>query len=145
MLIPDYNFIPFLPPTQPTQTGLIEAGKLYSGAHVCDSEQHPLLMEMATRHAAYQAKYNTQGHQLFDERVEELQKTMGKYQYAEICAESWKRQENDPLLDLGKEMFLCWEQSRGHWSVAKLAHKYFGADMAKSSKGIWYACIIVAD
>lgn len=128
-----------------TQHGLIEAGKGFLGAHVHESEIHFLLMEMATRHARYQALKNTQGHQLFQQRVEELYRTMGQYEYAEIAAESWVRQAHDTPLELGTEMFKCWEQSPGHWSVASKKHKYFGADMAQGKSGVWYACIIVAD
>jgi len=143
--VPNYDIIGPLGDLTPTQVGLIEAGKVYSGAHVCESEIHPLLMEMATRHANYQAKRNTQGHQLFQQRAEELMQTMGRYAYAEICAESWEWQEHDTMLALGHECFKCWEQSPGHWSVASKKHKYFGADMAKGSKGIWYGCIVTAD
>jgi len=143
--VPDYDIIGVVGNLTPTQSGLIEAGKVFPGAHVCESEIHSTLMEMATRHALYQATKNTQGHQFFQQRVEELYHTMGQYAYAEICAESWKWQEHDTMLALGKEMFKCWKQSPGHWSVANKKHKFFGADMAKGSKGIWYSCIIVAD
>jgi Fe-S cluster biosynthesis and repair protein YggX len=147
--VPDYDIIGpsiAIPDWRtPTQIGLIEAGKLWKGAHVCESEIHILLMEMATRQAKYQADHNTQGHQKFQQRVEELFRTMGQYAYAEICAESWEWQENDTMLILGEEMYRCWNQSPGHWSVACKKHKYFGADMAKGSKGIWYGCIVTAD
>jgi hypothetical protein len=128
-----------------TQIGLIEAGQNFAGAHVWESYSHPVLMAMATRHAQYQASRNTQGHQLFSERVAELQKTMTERAFAEICAESWKEQKNDTKRALGDEFFKCWKQSPGHWSVASKKHKFFGADMALGSNGIWYGCIIVAD
>jgi len=141
----DYDLIGPISILTPTQDGLIEAGKIFAGAHVCESEIQPLLMEMATRHAKYQADHNNQGHQLFQQRVEELYRTLGQYKYSEIAAESWKWQEADSPLALGTEMFKCWFKSAGHWSVASKKHKYFGADMAKSSEGIWYAAILVAD
>lgn len=143
--VPDYDLIGPNTTLTDTQNGLIEAGEIYSGAHVCESEQHPLLMEMATRHAKYQANCKTQGHQYFQQRVDELYKTMGQYKYAEIAAESWERQVNNSPKELGKEMFFCWARSPGHWSVASVSHKYFGADMALGSDNIWYACIITAD
>jgi hypothetical protein len=143
MDVPDYDIIPNL--LTSSQTGLIQAGLAFTGAHVCESEQHPLLMDMATRHAQYQADHRQQGHQKFQERVEELYQTMGKYQYAEIAAESWERQKDDSMFDLGTEMFTCWRQSAGHWSVAKEKHKYFGADMRMGKDNIWYACIITGD
>ncbi len=143
--VPDYNIIPDRIKLPDSAIGLIEAGKVFPGANVCKSELNPILQEMATRHAKYQASHNKQGHQLFDQRVKELTKTLGKYKYAEIAAESWKRQANAPMSELGKEMFESWKQSSGHWKVASTSHKYFGADMAKGSNGIWYACILVAD
>lgn len=141
--VPTYDIIgTFL---TPTQSGLIEAGKVFPRAHVCESAVNDILMEMATRHAQYQADHRQQGHQKFQERVEELYKTLGKYQYAEIAAESWERQKDDSMFDLGTECFKCWRQSPGHWSVASKKHKYFGADMKMGKDNIWYACIIVAD
>jgi hypothetical protein len=149
VVIPNYDFLgtPTIPTgiVTDTQTGLIEAGKVFPGAHVCESELHPALQAMATRHAQYQASHNQQGHQLFDSRVAELRKTMTNQSFAEIAAESWARQKDDSKLALGTEMFTCWKQSPGHWSVASKKHQFFGADMAMSSSGIWYACIIVAD
>jgi acetyl-CoA carboxylase carboxyltransferase component len=141
--VPDYNIIPSL--LTPSQSGLIEAGRVFAGAHVCESEQNAILMEMATRHAKYQADHRQQGHQKFQERVEELYKTLGKYAYAEIAAESWERQKDDSMFDLGTEMFTSWGQSSGHWKVAKVKHKYFGADMAMGKDNIWYSCIITGD
>jgi hypothetical protein len=102
-------------------------------------------MAMASRHANYQALHNQQGHQLFELRVNELYSTLGQYKYAEIAAESWLWQVDATMLELGTEMFKCWRQSPGHWGVASKKHKYFGADMAKGSKGLWYACIITGD
>lgn len=143
--VPDYDIIGPLGLLTPSQTGLIEAGKVFLGAHVCESEVHPLLMEMATRHANYQASHQQQGHQLFSQRVDELSRTMGSYAYAEIAAESWNWQVNDTMLELGAEMFKCWKQSPGHWDVASKKHRYMGGDVAKGNNGIWYACIITAD
>ncbi len=128
-----------------TAYGLYLAGLNYPGAKVCLSGMHPVLMEMATRHAQYQADHKRQGHQLWSKRVKELETTMGSYRYAEIAAESWGWQKDASKVELGAEMFKCWEQSPGHWSVASKSHTYFGCDMAQSSKGIWYTCIIVAD
>jgi hypothetical protein len=70
---------------------------------------------------------------------------MGNFQFAEICSESWIWQKNETMLNLGTESFKCWSQSPGHWSVACKKHKFFGADMALGSKGLWYSCILVAD
>jgi len=153
VVVPNYDIIGPVGPPGPvgpyglteTQLGLIEAGKNFVGAHVCESTLHPSLMMMATRHALYQAAHKQQGHQLFDSRVAELRKTVNSTSFAEIAAESWKEQKSDSKRALGDEMFKCWRQSSGHWSVASKKHTFFGGDMAMDSNGVWYACIIVAD
>jgi len=146
IIVPNYDLIGTVATGwSPTQVGLIEAGKVYPGAHVCESAIHPALMAMATRHANYQATHKQQGHQLFDSRVAELRKTITNTSYAEICAESWKEQKSATKFELGHECFKCWEASPGHWSVASKKHQFFGADMAMDSNGVWYGCILVAD
>ena len=122
----------------------MNAGIFYPGAHVCESEPHDLLQSLARGHAQYQASRQRQGHQRFQERFDAIYKALG-LSAAEIAAESWERQRDDPLLAIGVEMFRCWEQSSGHWRVASTKHKYFGADMAQGNNGVWYACILVAD
>jgi len=147
VVIPNYDIIGRVTPVglNATQVGLYRAGLSFTGAHVCESEQHPDLMRMATRHAKYQADHRQQGHQLFDSRVAELRKTVNTQSFAEIAAESWERQKDATPLALGVEMFACWAASPGHWGVASKKHKYFGCDMALGSNNIWYACIITGD
>lgn len=125
--------------------GLLVAGFLTPGARICESPPHGTLMAMASRHARYQARHNRQGHQQWSERRRELARVLGSMDFKEICAESWTRQSTLPLIQIGQEMFKCWQQSEGHWSVVKTPHKWFGYDMHKSESGIWYACIITAD
>jgi hypothetical protein len=55
-------------------------------------------MEMAARHAKYQADHRTQGHQLWDKRVKELFQTMGQYAYAKLL----------PNLGPNKLKLVCW-------------------------------------
>lgn len=137
--------VPPKPSWSPSAIGLIASGNKYPGANVCKSEPNAILMAMAERHAKYQASICKQGHQNFDKRCAELRQTFGNFEYAEICAESWPKQANQSMEALGWEMFKCWRQSPGHWSVACKRHRYFGASMAQGRNGIWYACIIVAD
>jgi len=126
--------------------GLLVGGFMTAGAHVCESPPHGTLMAMASRHARYQASHHKQGHQLWVSRYKELQRVMGsKLDYREICAESWKDSVNKSHIQIGREMFQSWQQSDGHWGIAKCPHEWFGYDMHKSDAGIWYACIIVAD
>ena len=133
------------PKLTPSQQGLLEAGRKYPGAKVCQSSPHPELQRLATYHAKYQAYCRTQGHQNWDHRMRTLRKRIGNFQFAEICAESWPWQQNESMYKLGWEMYWCWQRSSGHWSVASKKHRYYGADMALGKDGIWYACIIVAD
>ena len=124
--------------------GLIVAGKKYEGAHICESEINQFMMDKAQAHAEYEAIHG-QGHQGFSDRVAALQLQVGPYKYAEICAESWPEQANATPEELGHEMFKCWEQSPGHWSVASVKHKYFGAGLAQGHNGIWYSCMITGN
>ena len=112
---------------------------------VCQSEMHPFLMQLASEHANYMARIGVQGHQEFDSRFQKIIQAGVGRTAAEICAESWDWQVSESMYALGWEMFKCWSQSPGHWSVASKKHIYFGAAMAKGSNGVWYSCIIVAN
>jgi len=128
----------------PYAEGLRQAGLKYPGAHVCESERSELLDKLAQGHSEYQARVDVQGHQGFDRRYAKIRDTlhMGA---AEICAESWDWQRNCTPLELGQEMFKCWRQSPGHWSVASRKHRFAGYGMAVGRRGVWYATILVAD
>lgn len=132
----------FYQPDEAAQA-LIEAGRVYPGARVCESEPQPLLMRLAAEHAAYQAEHRRQGHQGFQGRYERIT-AAGLGPSAEICAESWPWQDSEGLEALGAEMFRSWGHSPGHWRVASAPHRWFGAGMARGSNGIWYSCILVA-
>jgi hypothetical protein len=124
---------------------LYYAGFNYPGAKVCQSQVHNTLVQAAINHSKYMASCGVQGHQFFSQRVAQLTQSMGGYRYAEICAESWQEQANASGQALGYEMFKCWRQSPGHWSVASTVHRFMGAGMTRGKNGIWYACILVAD
>lgn len=123
---------------------LIEAGKIYPGAHVCESERHPLLMKLCREHAQYMAEHEQLGHQNFNSRYAEIRKQLN-ISASEIAAETWERQKDESFDKVGKEMFYCWERSPGHWRTASKKWKYFGADMAQGKSGIWYSVIIAAE
>lgn len=125
--------------------GLIQAGRAYTGAHVCESKQHPGLMRLAWNHARFQANIQCQGHQNWNGRQVEARRLLGNLAFAEICAESWEWQTKDTMYNLGMEMFKCWRKSPGHWRVASKKHRFFGVGMAMGQNGIWYSCIIVGD
>lgn len=143
--VPQAQVAPQQEPITTTAQGLIEAGKRFPGAKVCNSQPHPFLMQLATQHAKYMASVHQGGHQAFNQRFQQIISAGVGHSAAEICAESWQWQANSSMFDLGMEMFKCWRQSPGHWRTASGQHRYFGADMAQGRNGIWYACIIVAD
>jgi hypothetical protein len=124
--------------------GLIDAGRQFPGAAICESEPHPLLMRLAAEHARYMADKRQLGHQGFSRRSQEI-RAAGLGRAAEICAESWRWQREDTPLELGEEMFRSWRSSRGHWKTASKRHRWFGAGMARGENGVWYACIIGVD
>lgn len=148
-LIPETKVVEPPKPVEPVVLtpgqALLDEGRVYPGAHVGESEQHPLLVELAKGHAHYMARYNQQGHQHYQARYDQVARDLGM-QANEICAESWPWEANASLQDLAKSMFKAWAYwPRGHWDVAKVKHRYAGAWMAKGSSGVWYACILVAD
>ena len=145
LVVPNYDIIGPTGDLTATQLGLLEAARAYPGAHIGESEVHPLLMAMAARHAKYQADRRQMGHQLFSERVAELQKSMGHLAFSEIAAVSWREQVNASKRELGDEMMKCWRNSAPHWSVASKKHKYVGGDMALGTDDGWYSCMLVAD
>jgi hypothetical protein len=48
--------------------GLIAAGSVFDGAHVCESEWSDFLYDLARSHAKYMADHQKQGHQYFEQR-----------------------------------------------------------------------------
>ncbi len=127
-----------------TADALVAAGREYPGVRVFEGEPHELLALLAEEHAARMASTGRQGHQGWPGRFSRIAREMG-LKGTEICAESWYWRSHDPLETIGAEMFHSWQQSSGHWSVASSPHRYWGAGMARSRRGIWYACVIVAD
>ncbi len=115
------------------------AGRRYSGVRVFNGDRHPLLQELAQGHAEYMATRNRGGHQWFLSRFDRVAGELSMVA-TEICAQSWTWQAESPLVELGEEMFRCWEQSPGHWRVASSPHVFYGA-----WRGIWFACVLVAD
>lgn len=125
--------------------GLIDAGIYYPGARVCESRLQSELMIAAQSHAEYQANHQKQGHQLWAQRLRELNRILPGYYFQEICAESWPEDTYKQPHEIGWGMFEAWEYSNGHWKIASTKHDVFGAGMALGRNGIWYACIIVGD
>ena len=144
--------------------GLIAAAKQFPGAHCCDGESHPWLMQAAQEHADRQAhdrqcgsiKHSPEAaklaeskkleHQMFSGTfVEEAEKQTGCTLISEIAAESWPEQIDADGLTLGMDAFNSWRASPGHWRTACVAHKYYGAGLACGANGLWYSTILSAD
>jgi uncharacterized protein YkwD len=120
---------------------LFEVGLAYPGANICKSSQHMLLMSLMTEHAQDMADYEKLGHQNFQSRWDECHQKLG-ISCAEIAAMSWADRSDEDLDKIAKQMWDSWRSSPGHWKIARQEYKFVGGDMAKSSKGIWYACVI---
>jgi hypothetical protein len=129
-----------------TAEAMLEAGRLYKGAECADSPIHPLLQSLAVNHATYMARHCQGGHQRFNQRLHAIIKQFGySVRSSEIAARSWRRQANDPLPEVGREMWKSWEGSDVHWPVASRRHDAIGLDMARGRDGIWYGTVLVID
>ncbi len=114
-------------------------------------KSHPFLESMCLRHAKYQAKHETQGHQLWgrgpdfdppgDRKDEILANLPEGFTCEENAAESWP---DNTRVEAATEMFHSWEQSPGHWSMCNHRCVYFGINMSKGKNGVWYAAMLVA-
>lgn len=120
---------------------LISASRHFTGVKVFEGDPHPLLQQLAEKHANYMATVNVQGHQQFQARYDEIKKEL-QLSATEICAESWPWIKE--MNEIAKDMFKSWQQSEGHWRVCINKPKFFGGAMAQG-KRVWYACIIVAN
>ena len=134
------------PPPIPNSSRALPDTFRYPGGDVLRSRRDATLTAFAQRHSEEQARRSRQGHDVgtpFSVRFRQLCDTLGNAMYREICAESWPEQSGDSAADLWREMFHCWQQSPGHWSVASVTHEAFGAGIAQSARnGVWYATII---
>jgi len=113
------------------------------------SPRHPQLQAYAEAHARWMAEHERQSHdegqrRRWGTRFQEIMKTTG-FMPREILAESWEWQRDYSEAELWAEAMKCWEQSKGHWAIASVAHRWAGAALAKSERGIWYFAVIVAD
>ena len=110
------------------------------------SPQHPILNALVQQHANKMATICYQSHNGWEYRYRAALKVISTARTAsEICAESWPWQRNANWTEQWAEYEYCWKQSPGHWSVAKLRHKFIGVSSARGSNGVWYGCLIAVD
>lgn len=121
------------------------AANAFEGVQVHKSQWSGVLADSAEENSKLCARFGRGGHHQWTKRFNALVDTGIAHTFAEINAESWKSQENNNPVQLWTEAFKCWRQSPGHWSVASVTHKMFGASLARSKGGIWYMTIVVAD
>jgi hypothetical protein len=110
-----------------------------------ESPRHAYLDKLAQGHAEYMARVQVQGHQGFDGRFHAARRGTGCRAVAEICAECWPWQSEATPAEQWAEYVKSWRQSPGHWSVARVKHRYVGIGSAKGRNGVWYGCLIAGD
>lgn len=110
-----------------------------------ESPRHEALDRLAQDHADSMARRQHQDHAGFASRAAVVRKATGCREVAEICAESWEWQRDDPPEKLWAEFVKCWKQSSGHWSVASVKHKWIGMAMARGRNGVFYGVVICCD
>jgi hypothetical protein len=106
------------------------------------ADDHPVLADEASRHAAHQARIRLQGHHGWEHRFHAINARLPAGHVAnEVCAESWPGQT---LVAAARECVASWRQSSGHWSHVSRPAAYYGYDMQRGANGTWYAAGIVA-
>ena len=126
-----------LPPGTLTQRTLTYAVRIHPDQpQSANGIPAPIVVQMATEHAEFQAERGVLGHHNYSLRVYQAREVLGGGSPAEICAQS------RPGLGLFEGAIACmrlWRNSPAHWSIARRSHTYFGYDMAQGSNGAWYA------
>ena len=120
---------------------MIDAAKKVPVKSVTTGEYHEKLQEIAQEYAEQMAAQCRQdGHAGWDRRTSRLRSRLPQYTYQEITAESWSWQDNRAS---SHEMFHCWRQSPGHWSVANGPANVYGYAMARGRNKIFYGVGII--
>ncbi len=138
------------PPLPQADSVLVAAAKLFPGVRFHEGTRDPLLTRLAQENADQQARLGAQGHYRWQQRYDQIRRQLGM-RAVEVSAETWRWQANAPASEIGAEMFRTWRQSAGpypwanHWGVVSTPHMRYGDGLAKSTRGIWYGVIIIAD
>jgi len=140
---------PPVAPLPPAVSPLVAAAAIYPAAQCCEGMRDPYLVTMAQGYAEQMAhigsqSYRGRGHFGWTGRHAAILRVLGM-DGDEITAESWPWEGDAPMSQIARGMFDAWRQSPGHWRIASRPHRRFGDGLAKSRRGIWYACIIVAN
>jgi hypothetical protein len=107
-------------------------------------------MQTAQEWAEHMAAEKRQGHGTNEEflaRATVIQNLLGDeytVSVAEICAESYPWEENDPPEKLWPSLAASWK-GNSHWDVAGKRHGGYGCGIAKGKNNVWYGCVQVCD
>lgn len=125
-----------LPPGTLTQRTLTYAVRIHPDKPLStEGIPAPIMLQLTTEHALYQAERNVLTHQNFGVRSGQAQEELGSGTPAEICAQS---QSGLGLFEGAIACMRAWRYSSAHWSIAKRTHRYYGYDMALGKNGAWY-------
>lgn len=126
-----------LPPGTLTQRTLTYAVRIHPHQPLSSEGQAlPVVVQVATDHALYQAERGVLGHQNFGRRSSQVIDLIGGGMPSEICAQSLSGLS---LFEGAIASMRLWRNSSAHWSIARKSHRYYGFDMALSKNGTWYA------
>jgi thioredoxin 1 len=139
-------------PPAPKPPAVVLAGNEFNGVQVHTSTRDAFLVSMAQDYAEQMASIDSQsrrgeGHFGVEARYAKICEKLGM-KGDEVTAESWPWQSRDSDVELWTEMFRSWKKFPNrtkHWEIVSTRHDRFGEGIAKSRRGIWYACILVAD
>ena len=127
----------YLPPGTLTQRTLTYAVRIHPDRPLSgDGIPAPIVVQLATEHALYQAERGILGHQNFSARSYRAKEVLGGGMPAEICAQS---RSGLGLFEGAIACMRAWRYSSAHWSIARRSHTYYGYDMVRGKNGAWYA------
>jgi hypothetical protein len=134
---------------------LIAVAQVYPGVRFHEGERDNLLVALAQGYADEMAAINSQsrrgqGHFGWARRYERIRAELNM-KAVEVSAQSDNRLADAPLDAVAENLFDSWRQSDGpppkadHWGVVSKPHARYGDGLARSTRGVWFGCVIAAD
>ena len=128
---------------------LVAAAKKYPGVMFHRGQRDQFLVELSQECADLMARngeryYWRDGHPSWNSRYHKIRSRLGMTG-VEVTAFSWPDKSEGATSEITSGLFYDWQRSSGHWRVVSKTHKRFGDALARSSNGVWYACVIVAN
>ena len=126
-----------LPPGTLSQRTLTYAVRIHPDRpESANGEPAPIVVQMATEHAEFQAERGVIGHHNYSARVYQAKEVLGGGTPAEICAQT---RPGLGLFEGSLASMRLWRNSPAHWSIARRSHTYYGFDMVQGKNGAWFA------